>query len=130
LRESLINVDRCVVQVVSKTAISVANSRYRYWHELGFNVDCPIHFSQDELREHADDGDGWNEVQDFWRAVEGIVARDGWSSHSMHSEAMALFSELREIGLKNMIGKERRDFEAQTQWADGFSCQSQNDGKE
>jgi hypothetical protein len=102
------------------------NPRNRYWDELSFNFACPIHFTQDELREHAADGEGWNEVQDFWRAVEGIVARDGWTPHSRHSEAVALFAELREIGLKNMIGKERRDFEAQTQWAEG-SRPSQND---
>ncbi|EGC48869.1 phosphotransferase enzyme family protein [Histoplasma capsulatum var. duboisii H88] len=85
-----------------------------HWHELGFNFACPIHFTQDELQRHTEDGEGWNEVQDFWGAVEGIVARDGWTPHSMYDEAVALFSELREFGLKNLIGKERKDFEAQT----------------
>lgn len=45
----------------------------------------------------------------------------------MYDEAVALFSELREIGLKNMMGKEKRDFEAQTRWAES-SSQSRNDG--
>lgn len=67
-------------------------------------------------------------MQAFWRAVEGIVARDGWAPHSMYDEAVALFSELREIGLKNMIGKERKDFEAQTRWVESSSHQSHNDG--
>lgn len=66
-------------------------------------------------------------MQDFWKAVEGIVARDGWTPHSMYDEAVALFSELREIGLKNMIGKERKEFEAQTRWVKS-SSQSHNDG--
>ncbi|QVM09477.1 Phosphotransferase enzyme [Coccidioides posadasii str. Silveira] len=131
LRESLINVERYVVKSVSGITISVTgmppNSWYRHWHELGFNFACPIHFTQDELQRHAEDGEGWNEVQDFWRAVEGIVARDGWTPHSMYEEAVALFSELREIGLKNMIGKERKDFEAQTRWVES-SSQSHNDG--
>ena len=50
--------------------------------------------------------------------VEGIVTRDGWTPHSLYDDAVALFSELREIGLKNMVGKNRRDFEAQTQWVE------------
>jgi len=29
-----------------------------------------------------------------------------------------MFAELREEGLKNLIGKERVDFEAQTRWAE------------
>ncbi|EEQ33627.1 Phosphotransferase enzyme [Microsporum canis] len=95
LRESLIKVER-------------------YWDELGFNFACPIHFTQDELQRHVEDGEGWNEVQDFWRDIEGIVTRDGWTPHGTYDEAAALFSELREIGLRKLIGKERRDFDAQT----------------
>ncbi|DAA74701.1 TPA_exp: Uncharacterized protein A8136_3017 [Trichophyton benhamiae CBS 112371] len=108
LRESLINVER-------------------YWHELGFNFACPIHFTQDELRRHVEDGEGWNEAQDFWKAIAGIVARDGWTPHSMYDEAVALFAELRELGLKNMKGKARDEFEALTRWAES-SSQSHNEG--
>ncbi|EFQ98851.1 phosphotransferase enzyme family protein [Nannizzia gypsea CBS 118893] len=102
LRESLINVER-------------------YWHELGFDFPCPIHFTEDELQQHARDGDGWNEAQDFWKAMEGIVTRDGWTSHEQYDDAMALFSELRENILKTLVGKERKDFEAQTRWAEKSS---------
>lgn len=100
---------------------------YRYWHELGFNFACPIHFTQDELRRHVEDGEGWNEAQDFWKAIGGIVARDGWTPHSMYDEAVALFAELRELGLKNMKGKARDEFEALTRWAES-SSRSHNEG--
>jgi hypothetical protein len=48
--------------------------------------------------------------------VEGVVTRDGWTPHNLYGDAVALFSELREIGLKDMVGKDRKDFEVQTQW--------------
>ncbi|OJD27490.1 hypothetical protein ACJ73_01103 [Blastomyces percursus] len=104
LRESLINLER-------------------HWHELGFDFACPIHFTEEELQAHAKDGEGWNEVQDFWRAVEGIVTRDGWTPHDLYDDAIALFSELREIGLKSMVEKDRKDFKAQTQWVEKFPSQ-------
>ncbi|PGH03426.1 hypothetical protein AJ80_08674 [Polytolypa hystricis UAMH7299] len=104
LRESLINLEK-------------------HWHELGFDFACPIHFTEEELQEHAKDGEGWNEVQDFWRTVEGIVTRDGWTPHDLYDDAVALFSELREIGLKDMVGKDRKDFEAQTQWVEKSTSQ-------
>ncbi|OJD14325.1 hypothetical protein AJ78_05320 [Emergomyces pasteurianus Ep9510] len=88
---------------------SRANLCYWRWHELGFDFACPIHFTEDELQRRAKDGEGWNEVQGFWRAVEGIVTRDGWTSHDMYDTGVAVFLELREIGSKNMVGKDRKN---------------------
>lgn len=45
----------------------------------------------------------------------------------MYDEAVALFAELRELGLENMKGKERDEFEALTRWVES-SSQSHNDG--
>ncbi|PTU21289.1 hypothetical protein P175DRAFT_0459676 [Aspergillus ochraceoroseus IBT 24754] len=88
----------------------------KYWDELGFKSPCPIHFTQDELRIHAEEGEGWNDVQDFWNSVSDIVSRDGWTPIHLYDDAVALFTELREAGLKSMLGKEREDFKRQTQW--------------
>lgn len=83
---------------------------------MGFDFPCPIHFTEDELRIHAEEGEGWNEVQDFWESVSGIVSRDGWTPHDLYDDALALFSELREMLLQSMVGKDKEDFERQTQW--------------
>ncbi|RDW61118.1 aminoglycoside phosphotransferase family protein [Aspergillus mulundensis] len=90
----------------------------RYWGEMGLEGPCPIHFTEDELRLHAEEGDGWNEVQDFWESVSFIVSRDGWTPNDRYGDALTLFTELRETGLKSMVGKEREDFERQTNWVD------------
>ncbi|OGM39302.1 hypothetical protein ABOM_011970 [Aspergillus bombycis] len=89
----------------------------RGWDEIGFDFPCPIHFTEDDLRIHADESDGWNDVQEFWDSVGDIVSRDGWTPHHLYDDAISLFTELRDIGLKAMIDRERETFEEQTQWA-------------
>ncbi|KAL3473127.1 kinase-like domain-containing protein [Aspergillus californicus] len=90
----------------------------KYWNELGFDFPYPIHFTEDELRIHSEASEGWNDAQDFWDSVSFIIFRDGWTPKHLYNDAFALFSELRETGLKSMTGKEREDFKRQTQWVD------------
>ncbi|TQB67571.1 Phosphotransferase enzyme [Monascus purpureus] len=54
------------------------------WSSLGHTVECPINFSPEEIRKHYEDSEGWNEVQDFWDALSGIMSRDGWTSHATY----------------------------------------------
>ena len=79
--------------------------------------ECPYHFTQDELHSHSVDAEGWNEVQDFFDSIEGLVKRDGWTSHDTFDAAFKFFSELRERGLGHMKGEEREVFDRQTRWA-------------
>ncbi|RFU35995.1 hypothetical protein B7463_g383, partial [Scytalidium lignicola] len=74
----------------------------RYWKELGIDVPCPIHFTEDEVQSHLKDAEGWNEVQDFWDSIAGLVSSDGWTPSDKYDDAVALFSEHRETGLKDM----------------------------
>ncbi|KAH6690267.1 kinase-like domain-containing protein [Leptodontidium sp. MPI-SDFR-AT-0119] len=90
----------------------------RDWDELGFDSPCPIHFTEEELQAHYKDGEGWNERADFWDSLAGFVSRDGWTSNATYDQALEMFAELREEGLKTFTGKERADFEAQTRWAE------------
>ncbi|CAD6448374.1 ea77e627-0550-48d3-b66d-8400f355dfdf [Sclerotinia trifoliorum] len=90
----------------------------RHWDELGFDTPCPIHFTEEELEAHCRDGEDWNGREDFWDSLAGLVSRDGWTSHETYDQALEIFAELREAGLKNFTGKERADFEAQTRWAE------------
>lgn len=88
----------------------------RNWKELGIQEDCPIHFTEDELKSHLVDAEGWNEVQDFFDSIEDLVKRDGWTHHETFNAALALFSDLRKMGLQHMRGKERENFKKQTRW--------------
>ncbi|GAB1206468.1 hypothetical protein APSETT445_005157 [Aspergillus pseudonomiae] len=90
----------------------------RSWNEMGFDFPCPIHFTEDDLRVHAEESDGWNDVQEFWDSVADIVSRDGWTPHHSYDDAVSLFTELRDIGLKARVGKERDTFEKQTEWVE------------
>lgn len=83
---------------------------YSYWNELDVDTPCPFHFTKEELQSHAKDGEGWNEVQDFWDSVAGLVNRDGWTANSIYAEASKYFSELRQNALGDMTDKERESF--------------------
>ncbi|EGC46551.1 phosphotransferase enzyme family protein [Histoplasma capsulatum var. duboisii H88] len=96
----------------------------RNWFELGTTNPCPFHFSEDEIRQHHEDGEGFNETQDFWDSVEGIVDRSGWTAPENFDTAVDYFSKLREEGLRTLTGEERQDFELQTRWV--LQCRETN----
>ncbi|KAE8143966.1 phosphotransferase family protein [Aspergillus pseudotamarii] len=64
------------------------------WSSLGCTVECPIDFSPEEIRKHYEDSEGWNEVQDFWDALSGIISRDGWTSHATYDQAVSIYSQI------------------------------------
>lgn len=119
-REALINVERYFAPCLS-VSCPVFSLYFRYWHELGIHGDCPYRFTQAELRNHSVDADGWNEVQDFFDSIEGLVKRDGWTSPETFDAAFGFFSELRKRGLAHLKGDERTIFEKQTRWAKNTS---------
>ncbi|KAI9368462.1 hypothetical protein BJX61DRAFT_537232 [Aspergillus egyptiacus] len=82
----------------------------KYWKQLGYDFPCPIHFTQQEIRLHEDESEGWNDVQDFWESVSGIVSRDGWTPTELYDDSLA--------SLRSLVGKQREDFKRQTQWVE------------
>lgn len=79
---------------------------------------CPFHFSPEEIHSHERDGQGWNEVQDFWDSVTGLITREGWTSNETYAEASKFFLALKQGSLENLTGEERERFEAQTRWTE------------
>jgi hypothetical protein len=88
----------------------------RHWRALGIQGDCPIHFTDDELKSRLIDSEGWNEVQDFFDSIDSLVKRDGWTHNETFDAALAFFTDLRKMGLQHMKGEEREKFEKQTHW--------------
>ncbi|KAI1821833.1 kinase-like domain-containing protein [Xylaria intraflava] len=90
----------------------------RNWDHICPGQPCPIEFTQAEIDTHFREGDGWNESADFWDSVSHLVERDGWTSLETYDDAMELFAQLREEGLRQFEGPERAKFEKDTRWAD------------
>ncbi|KAF7172728.1 hypothetical protein CNMCM5623_004903 [Aspergillus felis] len=82
----------------------------RHWYELNHEVACPNKFTDEELKTHYREGEGWNEQADFWDALRGFVDRDGWTSNEDYERALETFAELRELGLQALTGDERLHF--------------------
>lgn len=89
---------------------------HRDWSEISPNDPWPFHFSADEVRQHREDGEGFNEMKDFWQMLEGKVDSSGWTTHENFDNAVEYFSRLREEGLDSLVGEERAEFEAETRW--------------
>jgi len=90
----------------------------RYWKGLGIDGECPIHFSEGELRSHLEDAEGWNDIQDFFDRIQDLMQRDGWMHNETYDAALDLFSKLRQEALQGMKGKEREEFKKETRWAE------------
>jgi hypothetical protein len=88
-----------------------------HWEEINKDIPCPINFTQEEIEQHLADGEGWNDVADFWDSLQGFVHRDGWTSHENYEQALEMFAQLREQGLQNLTGEELAAFEKSTRWA-------------
>ncbi|KAL5343894.1 kinase-like domain-containing protein [Aspergillus crustosus] len=101
-----------------ESLIKIENNYVSFFNEHCL-IPCPIHFTEEELRLHSTEGEGWNEVQDFWKSIDSLVKKDGWTSNETYNDARKFFGELREAGLENLVGEEREDFERQTKWAEG-----------
>ncbi|KAJ5094988.1 hypothetical protein N7532_007279 [Penicillium argentinense] len=89
----------------------------KHWQEMGIQVNCPYHFTEEELKSHAVDAEAWNEVHDFFDGIQGLVKRDGWTHPETFDAAFNFFSDLRKVGLKRMKGQEKEIFDKQTSWA-------------
>lgn len=118
LRQCLIRLERFVYAPTLRLYSDVIDMNHRHWDELSFDVPCPIHFTEEQLQAHYKDGERWNERADFWDSISGLISRDGWTANETYDQALELFADLRVEGLKNLEGKERDDFEAQTRWAE------------
>lgn len=78
--------------------------------------DCPYHFSSDELTQHREEAEAFNNAQDFWEMLKDKVNADGWTANDDFDAAVEYFSQLREAGLASLEGDERDEFEMQTKW--------------
>ncbi|EAW12144.1 uncharacterized protein ACLA_061040 [Aspergillus clavatus NRRL 1] len=66
------------------------------WDLLSRSAECPLDFTPEEIRRHYEEGEGWNEVQDFWDAISGLMGRDGWTSHATYDQALSIYSQVLE----------------------------------
>ncbi|KAI2790279.1 hypothetical protein POX_d05788 [Penicillium oxalicum] len=93
----------------------------KHWQAMGFQGKCPYYFTEKELKRHAVDAEGWNEVEDFFDRIEDLVKRDGWTYPETFGAAFDFFCDLRKLGLERMKGRERENFDKQTSWARGHN---------
>ena len=65
---------------------------------MGFQMPCPIQFSEDERRTHLEGADSWNKLQDYWDFVSVIMDKDGWAWHDTYEDAAAVYKIMQDLG--------------------------------
>ncbi|KAL9597819.1 MAG: hypothetical protein Q9219_004896 [cf. Caloplaca sp. 3 TL-2023] len=70
----------------------------RHWDDISANTPCPIKFTPEDFETHAREGVGWNETADFWASLDGLVYRDGWTTHEYYKPALEMITSLKEEG--------------------------------
>jgi hypothetical protein len=91
------------------------------WEHFGSSEPCPYHFSAQEIREHREEAQPFNESQEFWAALSGTLTNEGYTNNDTFAMAVETVKNLREVGLANLEGEDRDDFDKQTSWIIGLS---------
>ncbi|KAH7110055.1 kinase-like domain-containing protein [Dendryphion nanum] len=86
------------------------------WDHFGTNEPCPYHFSAEEIRQHYDEAGSFNKSQEFWKELQGVLTDEGYASNESFSKAVKILRDLREVGLCDLKGEERRSFDKETRW--------------
>jgi hypothetical protein len=117
-RQCLIRIARYVAPMPATQSQyrPLTHENYSHWNEINSETPCPIKFTDEEIKELLQDGEGWNENADFWDSPKGFGHHDGWTSNENYEQALEMFAQLREQGLQNLSGEERSTFEERTRW--------------
>ena len=87
----------------------------RHWKDINGAANCPYKFSPEEIRDHLEDASGWNEAQDFFDELDGLVDRDGWTHYDTFEQAREAFDDLHsKYRGKLAAGLQRLNFERYT----------------
>ncbi|KAF1828217.1 hypothetical protein BDW02DRAFT_635315 [Decorospora gaudefroyi] len=86
------------------------------WGHFGTNEPCPYHFSAEEIRQHDEEAGAFNKSQEFWKELQGVLTDEGYASKEIFSKAVKILRDLREVGLGDLKGEERRSFDKETRW--------------
>jgi Phosphotransferase enzyme family len=117
LRDCLIRIERYEPQPSLCQSYLDTEHYSRDWKEhTDSTTSCPYHFSVEEIRKSYEDAGSYNDMKDFWDDLKGRVDNTGYTTYEFFDDAVALFSSLRENGLKTLEGQELKDFEEQTRW--------------
>lgn len=93
-----------------------ADHHYSEWDHFATNAPCPYHFSAEERRRHYEEAESFNKSQEFWKELGEVLTDEGYASNDSYHQAVKIVRDLREVGLDDMKGEERRKFDEETRW--------------
>ncbi|KAH8717009.1 kinase-like domain-containing protein [Phaeosphaeriaceae sp. PMI808] len=86
------------------------------WDHFGADEPCPYHFTAEEVKQHREEAEFFNNNQELWDNAREVLTDEGYTSNETFSEAVKILVNLRESGLADLTGEERSEFDRETQW--------------
>ncbi|KAF2127780.1 hypothetical protein P153DRAFT_368332 [Dothidotthia symphoricarpi CBS 119687] len=86
------------------------------WDHLGTNEPCPYRFLPERIRQHYEEAESFNKSQEFWKGLRGVLTDEGYASNESFGKAVEILRDLREVGLDDLKGEERRSLDKETRW--------------
>lgn len=78
----------------------------REWHHFGTNEPCPYRFSAAEIQQHDEEARLFNQSQELWEGLRGVLTDDGYTSNETLGKAVDILMTLRDVGLGDLKGEE------------------------
>ena len=63
----------------------------------------------------------FNKSQELWKGLQGVLTDEGYASIESYDKAVESIGKLREVGLHNLEGEDRRRFDKETLWIKDLS---------
>jgi hypothetical protein len=70
----------------------------------------------EQISKHEEEAETFNKSQELWKGLEGVLTQEGYTANETFDEAVEMLKQLREIGLENLEGGVRKEFEVETRW--------------
>ncbi|KAL9093851.1 MAG: hypothetical protein Q9165_003774 [Trypethelium subeluteriae] len=86
------------------------------WDYFNSTKPCPFHFSTEEIQEHREEADVFNDNQAFWSELRGILTDEGYTSNETFGKAVEVLETLRETGPARLKGDERDESDRKIHW--------------
>ncbi|XP_014561693.1 hypothetical protein COCVIDRAFT_33286 [Bipolaris victoriae FI3] len=84
---------------------------------VGSTLDnCLFPFEECLIRQHNEEAGSFNKSQEFWKELQGVLTDEDYTPKESFGKAVKILKDLREVGLGDLKGEERNNFDKETRW--------------
>ncbi|KAF7923997.1 hypothetical protein EAE99_006658 [Botrytis elliptica] len=77
----------------------------RNWGKMEFNIPCPIHFTEEEVQNHIQEVNAWEDISQFWEEMKEFIDKDGYISDEDYQEGLESWRTERGVCIETPVTK-------------------------